>query len=51
MLLAMSVFREDILGGHVALSTGGGTGICKGIARAYLAHGAKVCITSRRQAM
>ncbi len=45
----MSVFREDILKGHVALITGGGTGICKGIARAYLAHGAKVCITSRRQ--
>ncbi len=49
MLWAMSVFREDILAGHVALITGGGTGICRGIARAYLAHGARVCITSRRR--
>lgn len=43
----MSVFKDDILAGRVALITGGGTGICKGIARAYLAHGARVCITSR----
>jgi peroxisomal 2,4-dienoyl-CoA reductase len=45
----MSVFRPDILTDHVAVITGGGTGICKGIARAYLAHGARVCITSRKQ--
>lgn len=45
----MSIFKDDILAGHVALITGGGTGICKGIARAYLAHGARVCITSRKQ--
>lgn len=45
----MSVFRPDILADHVAVITGGGTGICKGIARAYLAHGARVCITSRKQ--
>ncbi|MCA9637843.1 MAG: SDR family NAD(P)-dependent oxidoreductase, partial [Myxococcales bacterium] len=44
-----SVFRDDILRGHVALITGGGTGICRGIARAYLAHGARVCVVSRRQ--
>ncbi|MCB9568738.1 MAG: SDR family oxidoreductase [Myxococcales bacterium] len=44
-----SVFRDDILKGHVALITGGGTGICRGIARAYLAHGARVCVVSRRQ--
>lgn len=43
-----SVFRDDILAGHTALITGGGSGICKGIARAYLAHGARVCITSRK---
>jgi len=45
----MSIFRDDILAGRVALITGGGTGICKGIARAFVTHGAKVCITSRRQ--
>jgi len=45
----MSAFAKDALTGRVALITGGGTGICKGIARAYLDHGAKVCITSRRQ--
>ena len=33
----------------MALVTGGGTGICKGIARAYAAHGASVCIVSRKE--
>lgn len=45
----MSVFKPDVLRGRVALITGGGSGICKGIARAYLAHGARVCITSRKR--
>lgn len=45
----MSIFKDDVLAGHVAVITGGGTGICRGIARAYMAHGAKVCITSRKQ--
>jgi len=45
----MSVFQADILAGHVAIITGGGSGICKGIARAYLAHGAKVVICGRKQ--
>lgn len=44
----MSVFRSDILEGKVAFVTGGGSGICKGIARAYLAHGARVAIMGRK---
>jgi peroxisomal 2,4-dienoyl-CoA reductase len=44
-----SIFRPDVLAGRVALITGGGTGIGRGIARAYLAHGAAVCISSRKQ--
>jgi peroxisomal 2,4-dienoyl-CoA reductase len=49
MLLAMSVFAPDILEGRAAVITGGGTGICKGIAKRFLEHGAAVCITSRKE--
>lgn len=44
----LDVFRDDVLAGHVALVTGGGTGICRGIAHAYARLGARVCIVSRK---
>jgi peroxisomal 2,4-dienoyl-CoA reductase len=45
----LDVFRSDLLKGHVAIVTGGGTGICRGIAAAYARLGADVCIVSRKQ--
>jgi 2,4-dienoyl-CoA reductase [(3E)-enoyl-CoA-producing], peroxisomal len=41
-------FREDLLKGKVAFVTGGGSGICKGIARALMAHGADIAIAGRK---
>jgi 2,4-dienoyl-CoA reductase [(3E)-enoyl-CoA-producing], peroxisomal len=49
MASPLDVFRSDLLSGHVAIVTGGGTGICRGIATAYARLGADVCIVSRRQ--
>lgn len=45
----LDVFRDGALAGHVALITGGGTGICRGIAAAYARFGAEICIVSRKQ--
>ena len=44
----MSHFHADLLKGHAALVTGGGTGICRGIALAFAAHGCDVAIVSRK---
>jgi NAD(P)-dependent dehydrogenase (short-subunit alcohol dehydrogenase family) len=43
------VFPADLLEGHVALVTGGGTGIGAGIARALARHGASIVLASRRR--
>ena len=43
-----AMFQSDLLKGRVALITGGGTGICRGIALAFAAHGCDVAITSRK---
>ena len=45
----LDAFANGALTGRVALITGGGTGICRGIAAAYVRLGAEVCIVSRKQ--
>jgi len=46
--MSETIFNEGILKGHVALVTGGGTGITGGIARAFAEAGAAVALVSRK---
>ena len=41
-------FQADLLRGKAALVTGGGSGICRGLALALAAHGCNVAVTGRR---
>ena len=43
----MKIFADDILKGHVAFVTGGGTGITGGVARALAVAGANIALVSR----
>ena len=46
--MSQSIFADAVLNGHVALVTGGGTGITGGIARAFAEAGASVALVSRK---
>lgn len=44
----MTVFSPNLLKGKSAFITGGGTGICRGIALAFADHGCHIAIASRK---
>lgn len=44
----MSIFRNDALQGRRALVTGGGSGICRGIAMELARHGCSVAVLGRK---
>jgi peroxisomal 2,4-dienoyl-CoA reductase len=44
----MGIFRDNLFEGKVALITGGGTGICRGIASALAQQGAATALLSRK---
>lgn len=44
----MSVFSQNSLQNKLVLISGGGTGICFGISKQLLLHGARVYIISRK---
>jgi peroxisomal 2,4-dienoyl-CoA reductase len=46
--MSQTIFAEGVLSGHVALVTGGGTGITGGVARAFAEAGASVALVSRK---
>ena len=46
--MSEKIFADDVLAGHVAFVTGGGTGITGGVARAFAEAGARVALVSRK---
>jgi peroxisomal 2,4-dienoyl-CoA reductase len=46
--MTRNIFADGVLNGHVALVTGGGTGITGGVARAFAEAGASVALVSRK---
>ncbi len=46
--MAKSAFSPDLFEGKVAFVTGGGSGICFGIVKALMAHGASAAIVGRK---